>query len=294
MLQNRVTLSIFALSLLTLFANAQKTPEPSTPTPPETPVGEHVIAEFWGCKNMFDTKEEIEKHLIAASEHAQSTLLKTAVYKFSPQGVTGLALLAESHISIHTWPETGYVAIDVFTCGKTQPHKAIHYLREQFQPERAEIKEIERGGAAPQLASTRSIEQLDKNPNICLERDTHLRRDGKEFGYELILNLYDCDLEAISTKEKLLQFKDELCELIDMKQYGEPFIEYFAEHTKFAAGYSLAQMIETSLISGHFSDYWKTAYINIFSCKPYDAGLAIEFTKKFFGADRVTAKLLVR
>lgn len=279
---------IIALSLAAFCANAKKTPEP-----PQTSVGQHVIAEFWGCKNMFDTEKEMEHHLKAASEHAQSTLLKTAVYKFEPQGVTGLALLAESHISMHTWPETGYVAIDVFTCGKTQPHKAIHYLREQFQPERAEIKEIERGGAAPQLA-TRSVQQLDKDPHITLDRDTHLRREGKEFGYELVLNLYDCDLEAISTKEKLLQFKDELCELIDMKQYGEPFIEYFAEHTEFAAGYSLAQMIETSLISGHFSDYWRSAYINIFSCKPYDVGLAIEFTKKFFGAERVTAKLLVR
>ena len=248
------------------------------------PCGTHLLVEFWGCKTI-DTAQEIGDILRAASVKANSSLLKLSVHKFEPQGVTGLALLAESHISLHTWPEKQYIAIDVFTCGNhTKPYKAVRYLREVFQPERVEIKEVKRGSNL----ATKKVKEL------MFERDTNLRRDEKEFGYELVLNLYDCDPETIRSGKRLVQFVTELCDLIKMKRFGEPFLERFALDSEIAAGYSVAQMIETSLISGHFSEYWNSAYINIFSCKAYDAELAIEFTKKFFGAQRVSSKLLIR
>lgn len=120
------------------------------------------------------------------------------------------------------------------------------------------------------------------------------KTNDKVFGEELTLDLYDCDHETICSKEKLKQYSNELCDLIDMKKFGEPFLEHFAEHSEFAAGYSLAQMIETSLISGHFSEFWNRAYINIFSCKTYDALKALNFTKEFFGAKSVKVSLNIR
>ena len=77
------------------------------------------------------------------------------------------------------------------------------------------------------------------------------------FGQELTLNIENCDSEIIRSKEKLLEYIDKLCNLINMKKYGKPFAERFALHSNFAAGYSVSQMIETSLISGHFSELWK-------------------------------------
>ncbi|MCP4653221.1 MAG: S-adenosylmethionine decarboxylase [Candidatus Omnitrophica bacterium] len=117
---------------------------------------------------------------------------------------------------------------------------------------------------------------------------------AQDYGYELIMDLSDCDLSVISSKESLQQYVDELCDLIEMVKFGETLIPYFGEKEEFTKGYSLVQLIETSSITGHFSDHWKTAYINIFSCKPYDEKKAEEFTKTFFKAGKVKSRFLTR
>lgn len=79
-----------------------------------------------------------------------------------------------------------------------------------------------------------------------------------------------------------------------MKKYGKTWIPYFGHKKPHTKGYSLVQLIETSSITGHFSEAKKSAYINIFSCKPYDRKKAREFTAKFFGAKKITNHLLIR
>jgi S-adenosylmethionine decarboxylase len=107
--------------------------------------GVHLIVEFWGAKNIDDEKE-IRKILIGASKNSGINPLKVLTYKFNPQGVTGIVLLAESHISIHAWPEYDYLAIDLFTCGdKARPQVALDYLKKIYQPKRIEVKKILRG-----------------------------------------------------------------------------------------------------------------------------------------------------
>ena len=121
-----------------------------------------------------------------------------------------------------------------------------------------------------------------------------MEKDSPIFGKELILDLFDCDLEIISSKEKIREYSDTLCGLIEMTKYGEPIIPRFGLNADFTAGYSLTQLIETSLISAHFSEFWKSCYVNIFSCKDYDEKKAEEFTKKFFKAKRVKSRVLIR
>jgi len=116
----------------------------------------------------------------------------------------------------------------------------------------------------------------------------------KTFGYELILDLSDCDLETISSKERLKKYAKELCKVIDMKPYKEPILAYFGENKPHTKGYSLVQLIETSSIVGHFSELWKTAYINIFSCKTFDPEVAKKFTKEFFSAKRIKNRFIIR
>jgi S-adenosylmethionine decarboxylase len=82
-------------------------------------LGKHIILELWGCeKEALDDQPGIEKMLIDAVKACGATLICVKTHKFSPQGVTGVAVLAESHISIHTWPELGYAAMDLFTWGE--------------------------------------------------------------------------------------------------------------------------------------------------------------------------------
>lgn len=116
----------------------------------------------------------------------------------------------------------------------------------------------------------------------------------KIFGYELIMDLYDCDTAVITSKDKLQEYVDKLCELIEMVKYGKTLLPYFGENCAYTKGFSLVQLIETSSITGHFSEFWGRAYINIFSCKEYDNKLAEDFTRKFFGVKKMKTTFLTR
>ena len=99
----------------------------------ETPsaIGKHCILELYGCDPArLDDEAFLRSLITTAVQQAGATLLNLITHHFAPQGVTGLALLAESHLSIHTWPESGYAAVDVFTCGDhTMPERACEILR---------------------------------------------------------------------------------------------------------------------------------------------------------------------
>ncbi len=108
--------------------------------------GTHLIAEFWGGK-IINSSKEIKEILLTATKKSKNVPLGIKIHKFHPQGLTGFVLLAESHISIHTWPELDYVAIDIFSCGrKSQPYRGLEYLKKKFQPKKVRIKELKRGG----------------------------------------------------------------------------------------------------------------------------------------------------
>lgn len=105
----------------------------------------HIIADFWFAKKI-ESPETLEKFLIEAAKKAGNTPLKFSFHKFNPHGITGVLLLAESHIAWHSWPEIDYVAIDIFTCGKkAKPSRALEYLKKVFKPEKVKIKKIKRG-----------------------------------------------------------------------------------------------------------------------------------------------------
>ncbi len=104
-----------------------------------------MLAEFWNGK-VIENPKEIERILIEATKKAKNIPLKVAIYKFQPQGITGVVLLADSHIALHSWPEWNYLAIDIFTCGeKAMPYKALGYLKKEFKPKKVEVREIKRG-----------------------------------------------------------------------------------------------------------------------------------------------------
>ncbi len=108
-------------------------------------IGSHIIADFWGGRTIEDA-DEVERILVNATHVANARILETIKHKFTPEGITAIVMLAESHISIHTWPEYDYIAIDVFTCGKSmKPMAAIKYLKEQFKPKRTELTRVARG-----------------------------------------------------------------------------------------------------------------------------------------------------
>lgn len=113
----------------------------------DRPLGLHYILELYGCpQDLLNDSDLICQSLRQAAREANSTLLNAVHHRFEPHGVTALALLAESHISIHTWPESGYAAVDVFTCGEsTTPKRACEYLIEVLRADRYTLQAIDRG-----------------------------------------------------------------------------------------------------------------------------------------------------
>lgn len=114
----------------------------------------------------------------------------------------------------------------------------------------------------------------------------------ENWGYSLALDVKGCDPATIRSKEKLQDYVIQLCKLIDMKRYGDCQIVNFGEGNK--EGYSLVQLIETSCITGHFSNDLGAAFIDIFSCKPFDMNLVSGFTMEFFGGAEVATHFVCR
>jgi S-adenosylmethionine decarboxylase len=109
--------------------------------------GRHVAVDTWGVN--FDTlnnAELLQSHMVEAAEACGATVLSVQSKQFEPQGATVLVLLSESHLSIHTYPEKGFAAIDCYTCGETvDPQAAIDYLVNALKPERTYAKKLIRG-----------------------------------------------------------------------------------------------------------------------------------------------------
>ena len=106
--------------------------------------GAHLIVDLYGADrlNDIDHVEETLRKCVAASG---ATLLHIHLHHFQPNGVSGVAVLAESHISIHTWPDAGYAALDVFMCGNANPDACVPVLREAFKAKRVAVSELLRG-----------------------------------------------------------------------------------------------------------------------------------------------------
>lgn len=107
--------------------------------------GVHLLIDLWGATNL-DNLEVVRAALEECAEVAGATLLHTHLHHFSPNGgISGVVVLAESHISIHTWPERNYAALDVFMCGACDPYKAVPVLRQAFLPANIVLGEQKRG-----------------------------------------------------------------------------------------------------------------------------------------------------
>jgi len=107
--------------------------------------GKHVLFDFWGAEKL-QNPEFIEMAMRKAAAVCGATVLKVDLHEFGDGGgITGVAILAESHITIHTWPEIGFAALDLFMCGECDPSKAATPLVNMFKPKRMTVTEVNRG-----------------------------------------------------------------------------------------------------------------------------------------------------
>ena len=110
-------------------------------------LGQHLIVEYTGCNcDILDNSEMLEKSLTDAVRKAGATIVNATFHRYNPQGVSGVVVIAESHMSIHTWPEYGYAAVDFFTCGEECDPKLAHeHMKQALECESADVTELKRG-----------------------------------------------------------------------------------------------------------------------------------------------------
>lgn len=131
-------------------------------------LSEHYIIELYGCtEDSLDDFEKIRSTMMSAADIAGATIIDSKFHRFSPQGVSGVVVIAESHLSIHTWPEHGYAALDLFTCNPQMDiQSALGLLRDSFKPEELDVRVVHRGIVDPAQRKKQSprLERLASVP----------------------------------------------------------------------------------------------------------------------------------
>ena len=117
-------------------------------------LGRHILVEFFGCNpEIMNQVSTIENGMVTAAETAGATVINSTFHHFSPYGVSGVVVIQESHLAIHTWPEYQYAAVDLFTCGdEVNPWKSFDYLKKAFEATSYSALEMRRG----------SVDQLER------------------------------------------------------------------------------------------------------------------------------------
>ncbi|MCK4302538.1 MAG: S-adenosylmethionine decarboxylase proenzyme [candidate division Zixibacteria bacterium] len=115
-------------------------------------LGRHLIMELSGCnRTTLNDVQLVEQLLNESVRRSGATIVQSVFHRYNPHGVSGVVVIAESHISLHTWPEYGYAAADIFTCGESvDPGKAAEYLEEALEATSMQLREIQRGLPSPE------------------------------------------------------------------------------------------------------------------------------------------------
>jgi len=144
-------------------------------------LGCHYVVELSKCNPAkLENVEKVKRHMMQAALVANAEIRETAFHQFKPMGVSGVVVIAESHLSIHTWPELGYAAVDIYTCGeKTSPIKACHYLAKVFESGDAFITKAVRGISDKNGAFIHKTEKVDLNSEYFLEEVEKVAKNKK-------------------------------------------------------------------------------------------------------------------
>lgn len=258
-------------------------------------LGRHMTVEFYDCDSaIIVDSEKVKKAFLKAAEDSGATVLDYSFHVFQPQGVSGVVIIAESHFAVHAWPEHDYAAVDLFTCSDTiDLKKAISSLKESLGAEETIVSgDMNRG-----IVSNNGVERMVP---VCEDR-THIHtlswknkfERSKAWGLLTSVDIYGCDPDKIRCSESIKSFVKELCVKIDMKRYGDCVTVHFGEDER-VSGFSMTQLIETSLISGHFAEESNAAYLDVFSCKFYEPRDVAEYAVSFFEGNNYKMQVALR
>jgi S-adenosylmethionine decarboxylase len=258
-------------------------------------LGRQLAIDFYDCDaERLIVPEFVEKAFIKAAKESGATIVTSSFHSFQPQGVSGVVVIAESHFAVHAWPEFNYAAVDIFTCGENVDlEKAIESLTASFLAGDVVVSAdhqrglMRRNGLTDGLPETADI--LESSPLVWRQQYKKMN----PWGMQAAIDIYDCDPSMIRDAAYIKKFVSDLCNEIDMKPFGECHVVHFGDDDR-VAGFSMMQLIQTSLLSGHFANATNTAYLDVFSCKYYDPRSVAEFATGYFKGAHYKLQLTFR
>jgi S-adenosylmethionine decarboxylase len=246
-------------------------------------LGRQITIEYYECgTTAFLDATRVENALLKAAKDSGATIISSSFHQFAPQGVSGVVVIAESHFTIHAWPEYDYAAVDIFTCGDNiNLEAAIQSMKDSFESKNVVISSDQNRGIISKPVEQKKIGDIIQNSNthpISWKKEYALKNP---WGVLTSVDIYESAPDIIRDAQQIERFVHELCDLIDMKRFGDCQVVHFGEDER-VEGFSMTQLIETSLISGHFANASNTVYLDVFSCKFYDPREVAEFAMSFF------------
>ncbi|MCF6246965.1 MAG: adenosylmethionine decarboxylase [Desulfobacula sp.] len=262
---------------------------------PSFALGRQLTIEYYECSAKILLDETlVEKSLLKAAQDSGATIINSSFHTFEPQGVSGVVVIAESHFTVHAWPEHEYAAVDIFTCGDNiDLEVAINSMKESFASQNVVISSDQNRGLISKPFEQKTIGEIIKNSDIYPISWKKEYERKKPWGVLSSIDIYECNPKMIRDAKKIEQFVFELCERIDMKRYGDCQVVHFGED-EIVEGFSMTQLIETSLISGHFANASNAVYLDVFSCKFYEPRDVAEFAVSFFKGDHYKMQIAQR
>lgn len=258
-------------------------------------LGRQLTIEYYDCKSTaLLEKNRVENVLLMAAKDSGATIISSSFHEFKPQGISGVVIIAESHFTIHAWPEHDYAAVDIFTCGDNIDLEiAIDSMKKGFGSKNVVVSSDQNRGIISKPVVQKNVGEMIKKSGIYPISWKKEYEQQNPWGVLTSVDIYDSDPETIRDAAKIEQFVYELCDLIDMKRFGKCQVVHFGEDEK-VAGFSMTQFIETSLISGHFANASNSVYLDVFSCKFYEPREVAEFATAFFKGDHYKLQIALR
>ena len=258
-------------------------------------LGRQLTIEYYDCApHALLDKCFVESALLRAAEQSGATIISSSFHNFNPQGISGVVIIAESHFTVHTWPEYNYAAVDVFTCADNiDLETAVNSMKDSFGCKRFVVSSDQNRGILPRhFIHEKNGEIPEKSAHypVSWKKEYELKNP---WGVLTSVDIYGCDPDIIKNRDKIKEFVYELCDLIDMKRFGDCQVVHFGEDEK-VEGFSMTQLIETSLISGHFANASSRAYLDVFSCKFYEPREVAEFAVSYFRGSHYKMHIALR
>lgn len=258
-------------------------------------LGRQLTIDYYDCdpERLFEP-DRVQKALVKAADDSGATVVSSSFHRFTPQGTSGVVVIAESHFAVHAWPEHGYAAVDIFTCSDgIDLDRAVRSMADSFAARQTVISsDINRGLIPENILSTRQgmPDHTSGLSAISIKKDFESKNP---WGMTAAIDVYGCETAILGCPERLIETTGLIARRLG-KQLSGPCSIKADGPEKNPSGLTVVQPMESSLISGHAVLSSRALYLDILADTFFDPRDMAEFCLGLFKASHYRLQLVFR